>query len=294
MVWRVGAREPGAGSTLTVPRRAPGLGAVAGSSYPPNGCQGKPRLGDVSPVPHDGYRKGTRLPAALRIEYCGEWHDVRAGEILTIGREADLVIDDNPALAPVVLEIFDEYGMWWIASFEASAAVQVGDPSGRVSGELAPGHRMPLAFEPTHVVFAAGRTTYEFAVHGELPYSATATSAELRPDRVDLPRLTANQRLLLVVLCERALRRPSGTRDSFPTSAEAAARLGWSLTAFNRKLDNVCDRLARVGVAGLRGGRGRLATRRRERLIEYALAHRLVTVDDLALLPDSVPEPLAG
>jgi hypothetical protein len=176
--------------------------------------------------------------------------------------------------------------MWWIGSTAASRSVQVGDPSGRVSTELTPGTRAPVVFNPAHVVFTAGRTTYEFALHGDLPYSAAATSAELRPDRVDLPRLTPNQRLLLVVLCERTLRHPSRGRGDFPTSAEAAARLGWSLTAFNRKLDNVCDRLDRAGVAGLRGGRGNLATRRRTRLIEYALASRLVTADDLSLLPD--------
>ncbi len=222
---------------------------------------------------------------ALKIEYCGEWRDLPPGETLTIGRDADLVIDDNPELDARLLEIFHENEMWWIASTAASRNIQVSDPSGRVSTELTPGGRVPVVFEPAHVVFTAGRTTYEFAVHGELPYSAAATSAELRPDRVELPRLTPNQRLLLVVLCEKALRRPVGRTDDFPTSAEAAARLGWSLTAFNRKLDNVCDRFDRAGVAGLRGGRGNLATRRRVRLIEYALATRLVTVDDLALLP---------
>ncbi len=195
------------------------------------------------------------------------------------------MIDDNPELDDRLLEIFDENGLWWVASTATSLSVQVSDPSGRVSTELAPGGRVPVVFEPAHVVFAAGRTTYEFAVHGAMPYSAAATSAELRLDRVELPRLTPNQRLLLVVLCEKSLRRP-GRGDDFPTSAEAAARLGWSLTAFNRKLDNVCDRLDRAGVAGLRGGRGNLATRRRARLIEYALAARLVTVDDLALLPE--------
>lgn len=236
--------------------------------------------------PEDGHRKGTHLLPALRIEYCGEWYELRAGEVFTIGGAADLVIDDNPELEPLLLEVFDADGMWWIASTAVSRSVRVTDPSGRVSTDLTPGTRAPIVFDPAHVMFAAGRTTYEFALHGELPYSATATSAELRTDRVDLPRLTAAQRMLLVVLCERSLRHPSRGRGDFPTSAEAAARLGWSLTAFNRKLDNVCDRLDRAGVAGLRGGRGNLATRRRVRLIEYALASRLVTVDDLALLPD--------
>lgn len=240
----------------------------------------------MSTSAQDGDRKGTRVLHALRIEYCGEWFDARAGEPFTVGREGDLVIDDNPDLESTLLVLTAVGGTWWIESSASTRGVQVSDPGGRVSAELLPGDRVPLVFGPTQVVFAAGRTTYEFTVHGELPYIATATSAELRPDRVELPRLTHNQKLLLVVLCERSLRQPGAVAD-FPTSAEAAARLGWSLIAFNRKLDNVCDRLDRAGVAGLRGGRGSLATRRRARLIEYAIESRLVTVEDLALLPSA-------
>jgi hypothetical protein len=58
------------------------------------------------------------------------------------------------------------------------------------------------------------------------------------------------------------------------------------MTTFNRKLDNVCEKLDKIGVDGLRGGRGRLATNRRARLVEYAVATRLVSVDDLALLDE--------
>ena len=37
-----------------------------------------------------------------------------------------------------------------------------------------------------------------------------------------------------------------------PTNREAAQVLGWRITRFNRKLDNVCDRLSTAGVGGLR------------------------------------------
>jgi hypothetical protein len=37
-------------------------------------------------------------------------------------------------------------------------------------------------------------------------------------------------------------------------------------------------------VQGLRGGRGKLATNRRARLVEYAVSTRLVNADDLILL----------
>ena len=96
--------------------------------------------------------------------------------------------------------------------------------------------------------------------------------------------LTSSQRLLIVALSENVLRQRIPGRGEIPTSAEAAARLGWSLTTFNRKLDNVCDKLDRVGVAGLRGGREKLATNRRARLVEYAVSTRLVSADDIPLL----------
>ena len=56
------------------------------------------------------------------------------------------------------------------------------------------------------------------------------------------------------------------------------------MTTFNRKLDNVCDKLDKIGVRGLRGVKGNLATNRRLRLVEYAVATRLVSQDDLYLL----------
>lgn len=223
------------------------------------------------------------MRSGLRIEYCGEWTDVAPGEILTIGREGDLVVDDNPALDGHLLAVSHDRAVWWIANAGTQRTVRVSDPTGRVATDLLPGGRVPLVFTPAIAVFSAGPTTYEVGFHGELPFSASERADEGSLG-LDLPRLTLNQRLLLVVLCERALRRPHSGPSDFPTSAEAAARLGWSLTAFNRKLDNVCDRLDRAGVPGLRGGRGNLATRRRIRLVEFALASRLVTADDLALL----------
>lgn len=224
-------------------------------------------------------------PGAMRIEFCGEWWRAEPGRSFTIGRDADLVIDDHAELEDRMLELVERDGIWWLANAASSRVVQVADPGGRVAADLAPGDRVPVVFSPAHAVFVVGRTTFELSLHGDLPYTAVATSAESqRPGRIDLPRLTANQRMLLAVLCEAALRDPA-RRAEFPGSAVAARRLGWSLTAFNRKLDNVCDRLDRAGIAGLRGGRGNLATGRRARLVEVAVTMGLVTVDDLALLP---------
>jgi hypothetical protein len=95
---------------------------------------------------------------------------------------------------------------------------------------------------------------------------------------------TPDQLLVIVVLAEPSLRRTGWGQSALPTSEEAAKRLGWQLTRFNRKLDNVCDKLSRAGIRGLHGEPGRLAVNRRARLVEYAIAARLVERADLVLL----------
>ena len=84
------------------------------------------------------------------------------------------------------------------------------------------------------------------------------------------------------------LRRGPGGKGQIPSSNQAAERLGWTLTKFNRKLDNVCEKLARIGVSGLVGASGQSASSRRVRLVEYAVATRLITDADLVLLDDAV------
>ena len=44
-------------------------------------------------------------------------------------------------------------------------------------------------------------------------------------------------------------------------------------------------KLSELGVRGLRGGPTKLASSRKARLVEYAMAARVVTADDLDLLP---------
>jgi hypothetical protein len=96
---------------------------------------------------------------------------------------------------------------------------------------------------------------------------------------------TPDQKLLVVALCEGFLRRGGG-QGQVPSSAEAAERLGWTITRFNRKLDNVCSKLADAGIRGLHGGPTKLASNRKARLVEHALSTRIVGTHDLALLPE--------
>lgn len=222
----------------------------------------------------------------LKIEFCGEWHVVEAPHEFTIGRESDLVIDDNPFLHRHFLKIYEGFGMWWLGNVGTLLSATVTDASGRVQAWLAPGAKIPIVFERMNVLFTAGSTTYDFTIHSEEDFfnTSTAIATSGGATTIEPVPLTTSQRLLIVALAEQVLSHSLPGRGELPTSAEAAQRLGWTITAFNRKLDNVCQKLDKIGVAGLHGGKGNLATNRRARLVEYAVASRMVTVEDLSLL----------
>ncbi|AWB89663.1 hypothetical protein [Homoserinimonas hongtaonis] len=222
----------------------------------------------------------------LKIEFCGEWYDVEHPNDFHVGRESDLVIDDNPYLHRRFLRIYEEFGMWWLGNVGNLLAATVSDATGQVQAWLAPGARLPIVFPQLNVLFSAGSTTYEFAIHAAEDYYASSAMADSVAGSTTIAPvpLTSSQRLLIVALAEHILRQSSPGRGEIPTSAEAARRLHWSITTFNRKLDNVCEKLDKIGVAGLRGGKGNLATNRRLRLVEYAVATRLVSQEDLYLI----------
>ena len=222
----------------------------------------------------------------LKIEFCGEWYDVVHPNDFHIGRESDLVIDDNPYLHRRFLRIYEEFGLWWLGNVGKLLSATVTDASGAVQAWLAPGAKLPIVFPQLQVLFSAGSTTYEFTIHGPKKYFDTAATAggSSGSTTIEPIPLTSSQRLLIVALAENVLRQTSPGRGEIPASAEAAERLHWSITTFNRKLDNVCEKLDKIGVDGLRGGRGNLATNRRLRLVEYAVATRLVSRDDLYLI----------
>ncbi|WP_395242850.1 hypothetical protein ACGGZK_11805 [Agromyces sp. MMS24-K17] len=222
----------------------------------------------------------------LRVEFCGEFFDVAPETPFRIGREADLVVDDNPYLHRVFLTLVADHGLWWIANVGQLLSATVSDATGSVQAWLAPGARLPIVFRTMHVLFSAGPTTYDLTIHAQDDvYNTSLTAQTTTSGTTMMPvALTASQRLLVLALSERVLADPAAGRGTVPSSAEAAERLGWSMTTFNRKLDNVCEKLDKIGVHGLRGGRGRLATNRRARLVEYAVATRLVGPEDLPLL----------
>jgi hypothetical protein len=234
----------------------------------------------------------------LTVDYVGERLVVGAGGSLTFGRAADLVVDaDNLYLHRIVGRFVGLGALWWIENHGQHIELDVESDTGvrahlpartSVGPHVGDAPRAPLVGSRSSIRFTAGGTRYELdAYHGGAPLPELgAPPVEGRETsqfgRVDL---TAEERILLAALAEPVLRDQAGAGpDRLPTNREVAARLGWSLTKFNRKLDYLCVRLAKVGVRGLQGGRGAEATNRRWRLVEHAVSARLVTAEDLTAL----------
>jgi len=229
------------------------------------------------------------IDAGLTVEFCGEEFPVAAGRQLTIGRCGDVEIDDNPYLHRTFLVILGQGGLWWLSNVGSTLTATVADDTGLLQAWLVPGARIPLAQRRTLVWFTAGLTTYDFEIIVDVPAFAPPVPDLAEPDQlaemtVGRVSFTPDQKLLMVALCEGSLSRSRPGTSRIPTSAAAAARIGWTVTRFNRKLDNVCQKLADAGTRGLHGGIGRLARNRKSRLVEHALSTRLVTANDLLLL----------
>jgi hypothetical protein len=228
------------------------------------------------------------MPA--HVDFCGEIYAVTGDKPLVIGRDGELAIDDNPYLHRRFLEVSEQSSLYWLSNIGSSLSATVADEGGLMQAWLAPGAKVPLVFAKTTVWFTAGPTTYEFDIL--LEHSAFRPVQPDQPDSgattIGRVSFTPDQKLLILALAEDVLRRGKRGAGAIPSSADAARRLNWTITKFNRKLDNVCDKLSRAGIRGLHGGPGKLATSRRARLVEYALAARLVEADDLALLDAAV------
>ncbi|GAB3873607.1 hypothetical protein [Terrabacter terrigena] len=238
------------------------------------------------------------IHSKVSVVFCGEEYSVSPETGLTIGRTGDVEVDDNPYLHRTFLVVSFDNGFWWLSNTGSTLTATVADEQGLFQAWLNPGAKIPLAMRKLIVWFTAGPTTYDFEIHVASPAFKSVTADaltdgptgasddEVGAATVGRVSLTPDQKLLIVALCEPFLRRREAGTSQIPSSAAAAERLGWTITRFNRKLDNVCQKLADAGTRGLHGGVGKLATNRKARLVEHALSTKLVTEDDLALVDD--------
>ncbi len=230
-------------------------------------------------------------PVTMTIGFCGEETDLQPSDVLTFGRAADLVVDDNPFLHRQLGQVDCRHGIWWLRNLGSRIPLTIKDMTSRSQASLAPGREMALTFPNAAVQFSAGRSNYEVELRlvGSSPPADIAQGSDDDCATIgfaELP-LTVDQRRLIVSLAEPSLL--TGDPDvDVPANKAAAARLGWTITRFNRKLDNVCERLTKAGVSGLRGQAGVMASDRRSRLVQHSIEAGIVTANDLTLLPSDL------
>ncbi|MDR1431227.1 MAG: hypothetical protein LBI99_03815 [Propionibacteriaceae bacterium] len=223
----------------------------------------------------------------LRVEFAGNWYFPRPNEQFSIGRSGDIAWDDNPYLHRKFLRLAFGNGFWWVINDGKRLTAALSDQEGRMYSWLSPGSAVPLVFRSMRLSFSAGPISYElnlFTATGAFAPVGSLAYADHNEETIgDIP-LTAAQKLLILALAENRLRKFGSGAVEIPSTAQAAERLGWTQTRFNRKLDNVCDKFDNIGVEGLRGDSSGYATNRRARLVEYAVSSALVTAADLPLL----------
>lgn len=225
------------------------------------------------------------IEPSVIVEFCGELIEIPPGRTFTFGRAADLEIDDNPFLHRQIGLLEYRGGWWWLRNVGSRIPLSVKDRTSRSQVTLAPGRDLALTFASASVQFSAGRSNYEIVITVPVPPPLPIGPGDADGETIslsDVP-LTVDQRRLILALAEATLLSGDAAVD-LPTNRAAALRLGWTITRFNRKLDNVCDRLAKSGVSGLRGQAGLLATDRRVRLVEHAVSSGLVNAEELSLL----------
>ncbi len=233
----------------------------------------------------------------LSVDVAEETHSLEPGQVLTFGRAARAVVDaDNPYMHRVVGRISTDRWCWWLHNTARHMPMSVIGDDDRLT-TLPAGAAEPLTTTRGAIRFYAGVAGYEVTWELEHPFTPPSSGVDREPIDAEtadfgIVRLSADQRRMMTLMAEPRLRDPAGP-PLLPANAEIAARCGWTLKQFDRKLDYLCRRLDASGVPGLRGQPGREAADRRERLVTHVLNHGLITIDDLAWLDDPPVGPAA-
>lgn len=228
----------------------------------------------------------------LVIDFAGQITELTPDERLTFGRSADLSIDTNPYLHRRLGRFRWSSGNWWIDNIGTSIMLEITDRGSTSRLSVAPGTSLPLGFVDSVMRFQAGAARYELGlrVSGRFPITIVHDGpvdslSAIETVTATVVSLNREQFRLLVALAEPRLLDLAAT-PVLPTNREAADRLGWSISKFNRKLDNLCGKFARLGVPGLKGDLSGMATGRRENLVGHVIRVGIISPDDLSLLDE--------
>ncbi len=226
---------------------------------------------------------------ALIVEFIGTEHVVEVDSDLTFGRSAELVIDEsNPYLHRRLGRFYNSDGVWMLHNTGSTITLTMADTATASRLVVVPGARVAIPFEDCRLRFDVQGANYELDI--DVPFTALESTANdtvsgTATVRVGNVPLTESQKQCIVALAEKRLINPAAAINAVPPNKDVYTRLGWTQTKFNRKLDNVCEKLSKSGVQGLQGGQGSQASRRRERLVDHAISTGLVSISDLDILP---------
>lgn len=223
---------------------------------------------------------------------------VGPGDVLTIGRAADMIISNDPFLHRQCLVVEGTDTGFFVTNIGTSLRVTLVDDPSRSVSKVEPGGRHVLMEGRTSAAIETSERTHEilFEVSGSTSESGSVVQVP-HGSRTARPRpLTPDQILLLTALAEPMLRDPTKSVESIPSNAEVAERLGIG-AGFNGRLDRLCAAVARRGVEGLDALPSddplafptgpRKQSRRRERLVLWAISAKVVTEENLGALEEA-------
>ena len=229
----------------------------------------------------------------LIVTFDGTRRQVTAGDVFTFGRDATLVVDSaNRELHRVQGTLRHEDGTWRLHNNARASSLVVTHHQSPSFSSVAPGTETVLPWSACAITFSAGPANYRIDVVDEAQESPAPSLAPIAGGEATVTSgqliFNEEQFQLLAVLGEARISGPV-TLEDLPTNRQMAQRLGWNLSKVNRKLDNLCIKLDKAGVRGLRGDQAGVARLRRLNLANYAVESGLLTEDTFPTLPPTVP-----
>ncbi|MHA3701655.1 hypothetical protein ACXR2U_05680 [Jatrophihabitans sp. YIM 134969] len=210
--------------------------------------------------------------------------EARPDTPVTFGRSLDTTVclgAEDRAVSRRAGVVEHESGQWWVRNTSASRSFAVADGFG-LRTVVPPGRRVVVE-SALRVIVDGTSGSYELAVDPPTGRpavvavdppagdDATVMGGEVVVNRLD--------RAAMVALFAGYLEQGERYEPHPKSYAAAAARLGWPRTTLVKRIEYLRTRLTAAGVPGLTGWNAL------DGLAEWALTNRIVTPDDLRLLP---------
>lgn len=217
------------------------------------------------------------------ITFAGERRELTPGDVLTFGRAESCSLCLDPTdlgISRLAGSVEHQAGTWWLLNRSSVRPLDIIDVIG-IRTVLPPGRRLAVADAMT-VVVEGSTLRHAIGVSAAEPQgfgASVASNSELPPTATTDVVVNAADRLALVALF-------AGYLESFPrydphprSYADASARLGLPRSTLVKRVEYLRTRLSHAGVPNLLGENAL------QHLAEWSLSTRVLTRDDLALLP---------